>query len=296
MKTEDIVSVIVPAYNHEAYIIDSLSSITQQTYYNKQLIVIDDFSMDRTADLIDRYLDREVVHELFPGGIEFIRHQKNMNAYSTINEGIYLANGKYISVINSDDCYERNRLKVMIQSLKDNHAKFAFSKVRCFDENGNRMENTQFLGIESALKKYPSPTFALPIKNVAVGSGNFVFERKLFDEIGGFGEYHFIHDWDFALKAAILGEPLYVEETTYWYRLHSSNTIKQIEETETNRIKKDREVKEVLENYLKVILKGKAANVVLQDVQLWDYFMKLESEQYCSYLWEGLKVRECDGI
>lgn len=290
MFTEDIVSIIAPAYNHEEYIIDSLSSIAQQTYFNKQLIVIDDCSSDKTAELIEQYIDRDVVRELFPAGIQFIKHERNMNAHYTINEGISMAVGKYISIINTDDCYEKERLSLMIGELKKNNARMAFSNVKCIDENGKCFEHEPFEIMARNIYKYPTPSFALPIQNVAVGTGNFVFEKALFDEVGGFSsEYHFIHDWDFILKVALISEPVHVKDTNYLYRFHSSNTIKQIDESRENTIKKDNEVKMVLLDFLSAIRDGRTQNPVFDDVTVWDYFFELVSDQYCGFLWKQLK-------
>lgn len=290
MYTEDIVSVIAPAYNHEKYIIDSLKSIAQQTYYNKQLIVIDDCSSDKTVELIEKFINNEIVRELFPAGIRFVKHEKNLNAHRTINEGINMAIGKYISIINTDDCYEKERLSLMIDMLKNERARIAFSKVRCIDENGQYISHELFELMETNIYKYPTPSFALTMQNVAIGTGNFVLEKSLFEEVGGFSEnYHFIHDWDFILKASLISEPVYVKDTCYLYRFHSTNTIKQIDENRENELKKDSEVKMVLLDFLKAIRNRKIENPIFDDILVWDYFFEQNPDQYCSFLWKQLK-------
>lgn len=290
MHTEDIVSVIAPAYNHEKYIIDSLNSIAQQTYYNKQLIVIDDCSSDKTVELIEKFINNEIVRELFPAGIQFVKHEKNLNAHRTINEGINMAIGKYISIINTDDCYEKERLSLMVDTLKNEKARIAFSKVRCIDENGQYISHEPFELMETNIYRYPTPSFVLTMQNVAIGTGNFVLEKSLFDEVGGFSEnYHFIHDWDFILKAALISEPVYVKDTCYLYRFHSTNTIKQIDANRENELKKDSEVKMVLLNFLKAIRDRKIENHIFNDISVWDYFFEQNPNQYCSFLWRQLK-------
>lgn len=297
MGTEEVVSIIVPAYNHEKYIIDALSSIACQTYYNKQLIVIDDCSKDRTAQLIEKYLDREIISEVFPAGITYIRHLENQNAHKTINEGISLASGKYISIINTDDCYETNRLEIMVEELENHKSRFAFSSVRCIDGDGNYIEYKPFEIMKARLKKYPSPVFELVIENAAIGTGNFIFERELYKEVGGFcSKYHFIHDWDFILKATLVCEPVYVEGTSYLYRLHDTNTIKQIDEKYENELKKDKEVEMVITNFLGSVLNGEVENPLLKDLDMWDYFFNLIPTNYCSCLWKRLKERKKHGV
>lgn len=297
MSSSDVVSVIAPAYNHEKYIIDSLSSIAQQTYFNKELIVIDDCSKDSTASLIEAYLNRDIVHELFPAGITFIRHPVNRNAHRTLDEGIQRASGKYISIINTDDCYEPERLELMVSRLEEKHARLAFSKVRCIDDQNFHIENNTFEKMKHYLQIYPTPSFSLAIANVAIGTGNFVFDKKLYQDIGGFSfEYHYIHDWDFILRAALICEPIYVEETQYLYRFHATNTIKQISQSHENELKKDREVKAVLINFLQNLLSGDVQNPNLRDIPTIDYFFDLIPAEYCSYLWRQIREKEQYGV
>lgn len=297
MKSQDIISIIAPAYNHEKYVLNALSSIAKQTYYNKELIIIDDCSTDNTADLIQSYISRKIVKELFPAGIQYIRHSANMNAHRTINEGISVANGKYISIINTDDAYEPNRLDTMLNCLKKRKARIAFSKVRCIDANGDNIPENPFEDLVDDLEKYPLPSFALAVKNVAVGTGNFIFEKDLYEEIGGFSpKYHFIHDWDFILKATLLSEPAYVEDTYYLYRFHSTNTIKQIDESPEMEQKKNDEVKQVLYNYLSSIFNGNTMNPILQDLTTWNYFMNIVNNEYCSFLWKEIQKKEQYGV
>lgn len=297
MYSDDVISVIAPAYNHEKYIIDSLSSIARQTYYNKELIVIDDCSSDKTADLIQNYINRETVYELFPAGIKFIRHERNVNAHNTINEGIRLATGRYISIINTDDCYEMNRLELLTDEIKRNEARLAFSKVRCIDENNEFIQNKEFEAMAERLCYYPSPSFSLVISNSAIGTGNFLFEKSLYEEVGGFSsKYHFIHDWDFILKTAQICEPVFVDKTNYVYRFHSTNTIKQISKNREMERKKDWEVQSVLCDFLRAILKSNCENPILKDIEMWDYFFDLFPTEYCSYLWKKLRKEEFYGI
>lgn len=286
---EDIVSIIAPAYNHERYVLECLESIRKQSYRNKQLIVLDDCSSDNTVSIIENYIADENVKKCFPAGIKFIKHATNMNAHNTINEGISIADGKYISVINTDDCYEENRLEVMLAAIYKSNSRLAFSKVRCIDENSKNIINQNFENMKEILQGYPSASFALAECNVAIGTGNFVFERELYYEVGGFStEYHFIHDWDFILKVSLLTEPIFTDKTSYLYRFHSSNTIKQIDQNKESEEKKDKEVKKVLKTFVKSILNGNAQNEIFKDVSVWNYFFSSVSHCYCGVIWKSV--------
>lgn len=133
---KDLITIVAPAYNHAAYIENALCSIKNQTYTNKELIVIDDCSTDNTAEIIENFIASEDVKAAFPGGIRFIRHEVNMNAHNSLNEGIREAKGSYIAIINTDDMYEENRLESMLSELKTQGGRFAFSNVRIMNQYG----------------------------------------------------------------------------------------------------------------------------------------------------------------
>ena len=293
MGSSELITIVAPAYNHEKYIIDSLSSISQQTYWEKELIIIDDASSDKTPEYIEKYINRDIIKTVFPGGITFLRHHDNKNAHKTLNEGICLAKGKYIAIINTDDLFETNRVEVMLNAIIRENALFAFSKVRCIDEQGEEFDYELFDKVEKEIQKYSSTSLALCNWNVSIGTGNFVFTKKLFNELGGFNEtYHFTHDWDFALRAALISEPLFVPQTVYKYRFHSTNTIKQISQNQENEIKKNKEVNAILKSFLENILNHNVQNPAIKDVQLWDYYLrKVSCSTYASYLWEQLREK-----
>ena len=228
----EMVSVIAPAYNHERYIEAALDSIKNQTYQNKELIIIDDCSKDATPQIIEEYIKRKDVCDAFPGGIRYISHAENMNAHRTINQGIDFSKGKYIAVINTDDFFEVNRLEEMLKTMEKANARFAFSRVKIVDSYGSVKEHEPFENMRRKIEIYPTVNLVLAVENVGISTGNYMFEKSLYYEVGGFdAKYHFIHDWDFILKVALITEPCYVDTTSYIYRFHDTNTLKQIDES-----------------------------------------------------------------
>lgn len=94
------ISVIIPAYNHEPYIAAALQSVLQQTFGDFELIVIDDGSKDNTWYEIQQIVDTRL--RAF--------RQENRGAAATINRGIEMARGRYVTILNSDDVYHPERL------------------------------------------------------------------------------------------------------------------------------------------------------------------------------------------
>lgn len=91
-----LVSIIVPVYNGEKYLRESLDSIISQTYSRIEIIVMDDASTDSTHAILESYGDT----------IRVIRQLQNRGIYANANDGIAMARGEYIAVYHADDVYE----------------------------------------------------------------------------------------------------------------------------------------------------------------------------------------------
>lgn len=90
-----LVSIIVPVYNGERYLRESLDSIVAQSYHNKEILVLDDASTDGTPDIIASYGNQ----------VQHCRQEKNKGQFENVNDGISRAKGEYIAVYHSDDVY-----------------------------------------------------------------------------------------------------------------------------------------------------------------------------------------------
>ena len=114
-----LISVIVPAYNIEAYISRCLDSLIQQTYPNLEIIVVDDGSVDRTGEIIKQCA--EIDPRIVPV------HKNNEGVSKARMTGIERANGAYIGFIDGDDCVEPS----MFEKLLDNALKYQADISHC---------------------------------------------------------------------------------------------------------------------------------------------------------------------
>lgn len=96
MKKAPRVSVLMPAYNSEKYIAESIESILNQTFTDFEFIIINDGSTDSTARIIKKYAKHD-------NRIKFINHSKNKGLVGVLNEGLGLVRGEYIARMDSDD-------------------------------------------------------------------------------------------------------------------------------------------------------------------------------------------------
>lgn len=114
---EPFVSVIIPTYNREKIISDSISSVLNQTYKNFELIIVDDCSTDNTVDVVKKINDPRIV---------ILRQPKNMGACAARNRGIDESRGSIIAFQDSDDLWNERKLERQISELYKNRADITF--------------------------------------------------------------------------------------------------------------------------------------------------------------------------
>ena len=105
------VTVLMPVYNGEKYLKETMGSILNQTYIDFEFLIIDDGSTDRTEEIVKSFLDPR---------IHFVKNSENLKIISTLNKGLSLAKGKYIARMDADDICAINRLEKQVEFLENN--------------------------------------------------------------------------------------------------------------------------------------------------------------------------------
>ena len=213
----DLVSVVVPAYNHELFIVEALDSVYRQTYPNIELIFIDDQSKDESLMVATEWAGNVDVRKRF-SRLCLLRNEVNMGAHASINRGIAEAEGSIVFILDSDDIYAHVRIERMVNAMAQSGSGLAFSKVMPIDEDGTKIAEVDlptvlsesFHFADAASLKYPSLGFGFLEKNLAISTGNLAIHRELFKKMGYFRSLKYMHDWDFALRAILETEPVYV--------------------------------------------------------------------------------------
>ena len=108
----NLISVIIPAYNIEKYIQKCVLSVLKQTYTNLEIIIVNDGSTDKTGAVCDELAKTDDRIKVL--------HQQNMGLSEARNNGIKLASGEYISLIDGDDIVKKDFLRNMADAMKDN--------------------------------------------------------------------------------------------------------------------------------------------------------------------------------
>lgn len=123
------ISVIMPVYNAEKFVAESIEGVLKQTYQNWELIIINDGSTDNSTKIINDFLvDRR---------IKFIKNENNLGIPTSINKALVMCKGKYVAFNDSDDVSVPDRLKISISILEAyKNCKFIFSPAIFIDTNG----------------------------------------------------------------------------------------------------------------------------------------------------------------
>lgn len=146
-----MVSIIVPVYHAEKYIIETMDCVRAQTYADWELLLVEDCGGDRSAELIERYME-----ETKDARIRLIRQPSNMGAALARNRGVREARGRYLAYLDADDLWEPQKLERELAFLKEKDAAFVFTGYEFADEwgrgTGKVVHVPAELGYREALK------------------------------------------------------------------------------------------------------------------------------------------------
>lgn len=245
----ELVSVVVPSYNHSRFIRSCLDSIVDQTYGPIEIVIVDDGSTDDSVEVIRSYV-KEHEHRKDRTFQTFFR--TNHGAHRSINFGIGKSRGRVVTILNSDDLFHPTRLEQLTKPIFSGRTECVMSLVEFIDQDSNPLLATNprcawYLPQIGMRWTVPSPSLSLFLQPLQVTSGNLVFTRRIFDRLGGFKNYMWAHDYDFALRSTLLTEPMIVSKKLMSYRYHGTNTVSSMER---ERSRFNQEVRRIVEDFL----------------------------------------------
>lgn len=284
MPGPPLVSIVIPAYNHEKYLKRCLTSVDRQTYEPLEIIIVDDGSKDDSWAVINSF-------EWSLGRMVKMHRTPNRGAHNAINMALHEATGKYVNILNSDDYFATDRIEKMVHSAKGEEFFFGFSRVVYVNDEEQDISNIwdfaiQLRKTQDAIGAFPSVGFALLPTNVSISTGNFFFSRALTEKIGYFRPYRYCHDWDFILRALSVVEPTYIDDPLYFYRLHATNSFRSLQQAA------EFECPELMRRYFKASYTKSFINKQAPTARNWPVFFDFFIEQYAyqPYMleWSGI--------
>lgn len=227
-------SIIIPVFNAESFIRETLGSIASQNFCDWEIICVDDCSTDGSRALLKD----------IPGVCLLERGSNSGGPSAPKNDGIHIANGEYVTTFDADDLMEPYRLATQVKFL-DSHpeADFVFTDFVNFSDIGVGPRHTsgchQFRSLlinEVGEREYiidSQSAYRVLIDENFVGGSSMMFRKRLVQNIGGFdpalqsGE-----DFDFVFRAVVAGDLGYVDIVGHRRRLHASNVTRNMKKVQ----------------------------------------------------------------
>jgi len=233
--------VVMPVYNAEKYLAESIESILNQTFKDFEFIIIDDGSTDSSLSIIKKYDNDK--------RIKLIDHA-NYGISKSVNEGIGLSRFDLIARMDADDIAHNERLEKQIKYLLNNNdCGVLGTQATVIDMYGNELYKSN-IPTESKhlIKKLP---YGSPFYH-----GSVMFRKRLFEKTGGYNEFNrqFNEDTELWMKMKDITEFRNLDEHLYYYRitptagsLRSKKIEKKISALIQKRVISEKEQKELYE-------------------------------------------------
>ena len=204
------ISVVIPVYNSEITITETLESALNQTFKDFEIIVVNDGSQDKTLAVIASIQDPRLK----------VFSYSNAGASASRNRGFSHAVGEFISFLDADDLWTANKLADQFKALQENpKAAVAYSWTDCIDEFSNFLRSGSHLSISGNI--YGN----MLLGNVLENGSNALIRRQALMEVGGYDEsLPAGQDWDLYLRLAASYEFIVIPSVQVLYRV-SGNSI-----------------------------------------------------------------------
>jgi glycosyltransferase involved in cell wall biosynthesis len=212
------VSIILPVYNGESTIVETINSIQNQSYSNFELLIIDDGSTDNTLAKIEEIGDPRIK----------IFSYLNQERAKARNEGISKAEGEFIAFMDADDLWTSDKLELQVLALEQTpDAGVAYSWIKFIDEQGRYLFDREPL-------YYQGNVYADILVNNFISCGSNILVRKeVIDQVGGFDPLMIpAEDWDYNIRLAAHCSFIVVPKYQIYYRIQSPAVPKKVSSME----------------------------------------------------------------
>lgn len=163
MEKQPLVSIIMPSYNAEGFIAQSIESVLQQTYQNWELLITDDCSDDRTPEIVHSYCKKDP-------RIDFIIAPQHRGIANTRNQSIARARGRLVAFLDNDDLWVPDKLEKQVRFMLENDYAFVYSAYELMNEDGSPKRKTIHTAGVIDYNKY--------LRNTIIGSGTILLDRE----------------------------------------------------------------------------------------------------------------------
>lgn len=208
-----LVSVIMPCYNMEKYISDTIASVRKQTFPHWELVIVDDASTDRTVDIVKSYQNQD-------DRIRFFVKPTHSGIADTRNQCLKMAQGRYLAFLDSDDVWYPEKLEQQLQFMTERNIGFSYSSYDCIDDSGNPLHKTVKAKCDLDYESY--------LRNTIIGCSTVMLDKSVVGEVivPNFRTSEDTATWLNILKKGFLAYAIEQPLTSYRIRQHSASSNK----------------------------------------------------------------------
>lgn len=199
-----VVSIVMPVFNGEKYLSQSIESVLNQTFADWELIIVNDCSTDNSLEIMNEYAKKNE-------RIRVISNEVNSKIPTSLNNGFAVAKGNYYSWTSDDNIYKSDAIEMMVAFLDENqNVGMVYSDMIFIDEDDNE------IGVQ---KTNPKDIFSYN----CIGAC-FMYRADLAKKIGGYNkDWFLVEDYEYWLRIRSQSEIGHIDELLYQYRRHASS-------------------------------------------------------------------------
>jgi len=212
-------TVIIPLYNKEKYIENAIKSVLNQTFTDFNLLIINDFSTDKSVEIASKYISDTV---------EIIHHEKNAGLAAARNTGIKNSNSNYITYLDADDLWKPTFLESIFQLIQN------FPEARIFGTNYEEVWDAVIKNPHNGSEILPINFtgyinfFKINVKQGIYNHGSVCFHKEVFEKVGFYNEkINFSEDLDFNIRANYNFKLAYDNSVQMRYFMQTENQLTQ---------------------------------------------------------------------
>ena len=200
-----LVSIVLPVYNGEEFLRESIDSVINQSYLNWELIIIDDCSTDQTQIIAKEYESND-------DRIHYFRNEVNLRLPKTLNRGFSFAKGELLTWTSDDNLFHSDAIEKMVACMTSNNVDFVYASCAIIDKDNNIID--YIIVDENSEKK---------LKGMDSIGACFMYSREVYKSVGDYNPaLELVEDIDYWQRTIARFNSGYINEILYDYRFHDN--------------------------------------------------------------------------
>lgn len=239
-SSNQLVSIALCTYNGAAHLVEQLNSIIDQTYFNLEIIVVDDCSSDNTLSILEDFKYKD-------SRIKIYENTENLGYVKNFEKAISLCNGQFIALCDQDDIWALDKIAVLLNNIGDNVLIYHDSEFISQSGSSLNQKVSDLLNMCEGNVNTPFLFYN------CVSGHSILFKKPLVGKLFPF-EKGFFHDWLIAIIATENGGIKYLNKPLVKYRQHGSSSTDILRLKTEQKSKSKKSINEINLNWLRFVI------------------------------------------